>query len=234
MAIPKGYAQHLAREPDLPAPWRPMLAAVDRASTRMQRLIEDLIAVSELTLGTLVLAAFPVDLALLARRISASVGPGLTAHRLRVEAEGEAVVLADPQRIEKVVQRLGFAVATAANGEEGLAQLERVRPALILLDMKMPVMDGWQFVRVLDGRGPRPPIVVLTAAGSRRPRRRGQGRGLARQAVRLRGSREDRRPPDAVRTPARGPPGVPNLEAVVRASCQLAAFRAARALRHGA
>lgn len=55
-------------------------------------------------------------------------------------------------------------VVRAANGMEGLAALERTTPALILLDMRMPVMDGWEFARELDRRGPRPPIVVITAA----------------------------------------------------------------------
>ena len=37
-------------------------------------------------------------------------------------------------------------------------------PDLILLDMKMPVMNGWEFCRALECRDARPPIVVLTAA----------------------------------------------------------------------
>jgi len=42
--------------------------------------------------------------------------------------------------------------------------LEGHAPDLILLDMKMPVMNGWEFCRALEGRDARPPIVVLTAA----------------------------------------------------------------------
>lgn len=56
-------------------------------------------------------------------------------------------------------------VVSAANGLEGLAALERATPRLILLDMRMPVMDGWEFARELERRGGgRPPIVVITAA----------------------------------------------------------------------
>lgn len=55
-------------------------------------------------------------------------------------------------------------VMSAANGLEGLAAIDRAVPALILLDMRMPVMDGWEFARELDRRGTRPPIVVITAA----------------------------------------------------------------------
>lgn len=59
---------------------------------------------------------------------------------------------------------MGFEVTTAANGQEALEFMEGHDPDLILLDMKMPVMDGWEFCRALEGRDSRPPIVVLTAA----------------------------------------------------------------------
>jgi CheY-like chemotaxis protein len=56
-------------------------------------------------------------------------------------------------------------VESAANGKEALDHIARRLPDLILLDMKMPVMDGWEFCRRLDGSGAkRPPIVVVTAA----------------------------------------------------------------------
>src|SRR5262245_31213186 len=58
---------------------------------------------------------------------------------------------------------MGFEVTSAANGQEALDVLESHDPELILLDMKMPVMDGWEFCRAVEGRA-RPPIVVLTAA----------------------------------------------------------------------
>ena len=56
----------------------------------------------------------------------------------------------------------GFRVTTCGNGEEGLRAIERERPALILLDMHMPVMDGWEFARELAQRGERFPIIVMT------------------------------------------------------------------------
>ena len=59
---------------------------------------------------------------------------------------------------------MGFEVITAANGQEALTVMEGHNPDLILLDMKMPVMNGWEFCRALECRDARPPIVVLTAA----------------------------------------------------------------------
>jgi DNA-binding response OmpR family regulator len=58
----------------------------------------------------------------------------------------------------------GYAVETAANGADALAHIARERPSVVLLDMRMPVMDGWTFVRELQLRGITLPIVVMTAA----------------------------------------------------------------------
>ena len=64
-----------------------------------------------------------------------------------------------------ILEGEGLDVETAANGKEALERLQARPPALILLDMSMPVMDGWQFCRELDRRtGLRPRFVVVTAA----------------------------------------------------------------------
>lgn len=66
--------------------------------------------------------------------------------------------------IADVLEAEGYPVATAVNGADGLVVLEQVKPALVLLDMRMPVLDGWGFARTLQERGIKVPIVVLTAA----------------------------------------------------------------------
>ena len=58
----------------------------------------------------------------------------------------------------------GYAVAEAVNGAEALAAVETDPPDVILLDMRMPVLDGWGFASELRRRGHRMPIVVMTAA----------------------------------------------------------------------
>lgn len=58
-----------------------------------------------------------------------------------------------------------YAVRTAANGREALARLDRDgHIKVVLLDMRMPVLDGWGFARALEGRAERPKILVMTAA----------------------------------------------------------------------
>lgn len=62
----------------------------------------------------------------------------------------------------------GFQVATASNGAEALRLAEAKPPALVLLDMQMPVLDGTGFVRALRERGLETPVLVLTAGGNAR------------------------------------------------------------------
>ena len=80
---------------------------------------------------------------------------------------GILVVDDDPDMrdfLQLVLTSMGFEVTSAANGQEALDVMKGHPPDLILLDMKMPVMNGWEFCRALEGRGACPPIVVITAA----------------------------------------------------------------------
>jgi len=73
--------------------------------------------------------------------------------------------------VELVLQGAGYRVVTAAEGAEALQKVAAEMPAVILLDMKMPGMDGWEFARHFRARYDRQaPIVVLTAAENARQR----------------------------------------------------------------
>jgi len=69
--------------------------------------------------------------------------------------------------VEEVLVFEGFAVRGASNGREGLDALREHRPCLILLDLSMPVMDGWRFreeqLRLPDAGLAAVPVVVVSA-----------------------------------------------------------------------
>lgn len=67
--------------------------------------------------------------------------------------------------VASVLEDEGFAVTTAADGVDALASIERAMPDVILLDMKMPRMDGPTFAREFHARfRGSAKIVVFTAA----------------------------------------------------------------------
>jgi CheY-like chemotaxis protein len=69
--------------------------------------------------------------------------------------------------LAEVLRCEGYDVASAEHGQDALAYLDENRPpALILLDMLLPVMDGWRFLERL-GRNwvePKPPVLVVTGS----------------------------------------------------------------------
>jgi two-component system, cell cycle response regulator DivK len=62
------------------------------------------------------------------------------------------------------LQFSGFRVAEARNGNEALEQAFALKPDLILMDLSLPGMDGWEATRVLkaDDRTKHIPVVALT------------------------------------------------------------------------
>jgi two-component system, OmpR family, response regulator MprA len=77
------------------------------------------------------------------------------------------LVVDDDQRLLKMLQRTltyeGLQVVTAANGEEALEQVDRCRPAIIILDWMMPKMDGLEVVHQLRLEHNQVFILMLTA-----------------------------------------------------------------------
>jgi CheY-like chemotaxis protein len=57
----------------------------------------------------------------------------------------------------------GYVVATACNGERALESLEENTPAMVLLDLQMPVMDGWQLQGRLRHEEIHIPVVFMSS-----------------------------------------------------------------------
>lgn len=77
------------------------------------------------------------------------------------------VIEDDPKTASLVVlylEREGFNALSAADGEAGLALAQRHRPALVILDLMLPRMDGWEVCRRLR-RDSEVPVIMLTARG---------------------------------------------------------------------
>jgi len=84
------------------------------------------------------------------------------------------VVEDEPTILDLVAQLLveeGHHVTRAANGADGLEAVS-AGPAfdLVVLDMWMPVVNGWQFAAALGERGVEVPLLVMTAASEARAR----------------------------------------------------------------
>lgn len=80
----------------------------------------------------------------------------------------------EPSRdaLARRLARRGYGVALAANGREGVAQAHAAKPDLILMDLGLPVIDGWEATRQLKGdvQTQHIPIIVLSAHATTRDR----------------------------------------------------------------
>ena len=78
------------------------------------------------------------------------------------------LVVEDDRNIAELLQmyleKEGYAVTIAADGGQGLAKFRAIKPDLVLLDVMMPVMDGWAVCRAIRAEG-QTPVIMLTAKG---------------------------------------------------------------------
>jgi CheY-like chemotaxis protein len=85
---------------------------------------------------------------------------------------GASVLIVDDdvdvrETLKEVLELEGFRTVSVTNGREALAALDGLpRPAVMLLDLRMPVMDGWQTIDALRAqrRVDEVPIVICTSA----------------------------------------------------------------------
>ena len=67
--------------------------------------------------------------------------------------------------LSRRLKRRGYEVVVAEDGQQGLDKARSAKPALVLLDMNLPVMDGWTVAQTLKGDEATKhiPIIALTA-----------------------------------------------------------------------
>ncbi len=92
--------------------------------------------------------------------------------RRRDEMPRRVLVVDDDFSIRELIAMVladeGYEVLTAADGAEALTLVGRRPPDLVLLDLNMPVLDGWQTQARLRVEAPRLPVVIMTAGNRAR------------------------------------------------------------------
>ena len=83
---------------------------------------------------------------------------------------GRVLIVDDEPEVRSELSRAltaqGFETATAEDGEQALRQLDSWSPDVIITDLVMPRLDGFELMRTLRGRGEVTPAIVLTGFGS--------------------------------------------------------------------
>ncbi len=85
------------------------------------------------------------------------------------DARGEGqVVIADDNQInaliaQRALESAGFTVTVAATGRDALDVIEQVQPSLVFMDLRMPVMDGFEATKRLRDSGSTVPVIAISA-----------------------------------------------------------------------
>ena len=78
------------------------------------------------------------------------------------------LIVEDDRNIAELLQmyleKEGYAVTTAFDGGQGLTKFRAIKPDLVLLDVMMPVMDGWGVCKAIRAES-QTPVIMLTAKG---------------------------------------------------------------------
>ena len=68
--------------------------------------------------------------------------------------------------LDTLLRRKGYEVVLADGGRKGLELFCRDRPDVVVLDLKMPEMDGLAVLRQIHSLDPKKPVIILTGAGT--------------------------------------------------------------------
>ncbi len=80
------------------------------------------------------------------------------------------LVADDEQSVQEALRDIlednGYRVECASDGRQALDMIDRLQPDAVLLDIRMPEMDGIQALEIINQRGQNVPVIVITAYGS--------------------------------------------------------------------
>lgn len=79
--------------------------------------------------------------------------------------------------LSRRLERRGYSVVCAVDGGQAVQMAASERPSLILMDMSLPVLDGWEATRQIKATNPRLPIIALTAHAMEGDERRAREAG---------------------------------------------------------
>ena len=82
-------------------------------------------------------------------------------------ATDQMVVVIDDDEImrlscEQILRKAGYTVETFANGHDGIQRIQEARPPLLIVDIKMPELDGFEVIEIVRKIDPDLVIVVIT------------------------------------------------------------------------
>ena len=79
--------------------------------------------------------------------------------------------------LSRRLERKGYTVVCARDGQQAIDMTATENPALILMDMSLPVVDGWEATRRIKAASPTVPIIALTAHAMEGDERRAREAG---------------------------------------------------------
>lgn len=89
--------------------------------------------------------------------------PAIAHHKLVLVVDDDAAFRGVVQRLLETATSGPYAVDSAADGQEALEKIAAHQPDLVLLDLMMPNVDGWEVLERIRAMDRRPPVIVLSA-----------------------------------------------------------------------
>ena len=102
-----------------------------------------------------------------------SAGPGVAMKKVLLTDDSPDMI----ELLQLVLANAGYQLLTASDGAKAVEMCLASRPDLVLMDLKMPTLNGFEATRELRSRGFKNPIVVLTGSESEEDRRRAEEAG---------------------------------------------------------